>query len=87
MAKTGAVMLYESDIILIIVEALNGTGPHPMRAEMESADILDELQFPDDVRAALKGAAREIIQYFAKQAHAAGVSPENYALLVKEGNA
>jgi hypothetical protein len=84
--KTGALMLYESEIILIIVESLNGEE-HPLRGQMDAADILDECDFPPGVRAALKHAAQEIIQYFARSAHEAGLSPDNHAHLVQEGRA
>lgn len=84
--RTAAVALYESEIILLIVEALNGDGPHPLRERgMEAADILDECDFPDEVKDALKTAARNIIQYFAKAVYEAGVSPDDHAHQVQEG--
>lgn len=86
---TQALFLYDSDIMLIILEEITGKGPHPARAEgHDAADILHALDLDDDDIVMLKNAAKRIMDYFAKAAHEAGLSPDDKATRVgQEGRA
>ena len=72
--KTGVVKLEQAEIILIIVEALTGKArPH----DVSAAEALDECDFDDDHRAALKDAADRLVDYFVRCMNAGGVEATN----------